>query len=266
MTPLKQSILELISQLTVSSRAWDIFKLKVKKLVQSISKGSTTKLNERFAELNDKLSELWENDPYEHYAEVSQEIFQIELKRAESLTLRTRANFDKFTLAPSMVFTSMLKKRINENTISLKHGGNVTDDPAIVGSILANHWNNIHCEKKVYFNPAFTSQIPKAPFTIDGPITPQEVIQVIDKLRPNSSPGIDGFVPGFYKLFKNELSGYLAHLFNLILDGKQKSPKDFKTAIIRFIGKKQADLTAGSYMFLNIRMLELVFSMQFDTC
>lgn len=244
LTPLKQSILELISQLTVSSSAWDNFKLKVKKMVQSISKGSTTKLNERFVELNDKLSELWENDPNKHYAEVSQEIFRIELMRAESLALKTRSNFDKFTLAPSKVFTSLLKKRIIENTISLKHGNDVTDDPSVVGSILANHWNGIHCEKNVYFDPVFTSQIPKAPFTIDGPITPQEVIQVIDKLRSNSSPGVDGFVPGFYKLFKNELSGYLAHLFNLILDGKQRSPRDFKTAIIRFIGKKGADLAS----------------------
>jgi hypothetical protein len=200
-------------------------------------------MNQRLLELNDKLSELWENDPNNQFIEVSREIIQIELKKAESLALKTRANFDKFTLTPSTVFTSLLKSRITQNAIYLKHGNDITDHPAVVGSILSDHWNNIHNEKKVYFDPFFTSHIPKAPNTIDGPITPQEVTLVIDKLRLNSSPGIDGFVPGFYKMFKNELSGYLANLFNLILEGKQRDPENFKTAIIRFIAKKGSILT-----------------------
>jgi exonuclease III len=272
LSPLKDEISKKFSSLTqCTSLEWSHFKDFVKRLISDHSRGSSTRLDAQYAVLNNKLLELWQSDPEKQYAEVSHQLFQIELQKAEAVALRARAQFDKFTFAPSAVFTSLLKKRNKENKIFLKHGTSITDDVKIVGSRLASHWNAIHCEKNVAFDNVFISEIPKSPYKIDEPITLDEVTTMIDKLRTKSSPGMDGFVPQFYKEFKNELAPYLAKLFNSILNGDQPAPHNFKTAIIRFIAKKGADTTLPkgwrpiSLLNFDLKILTGILAMRLQT-
>src|SRR5579885_753966 len=102
---------------------------------------------------------------------------------------------------------------------------------------------NYSLKPEIHKDLVFFSFIPKSPHTLDGPISEAEIKSVISKLRDNSSPGPDGFVPKFYKLFSDKLVPYLTKLYNSILLNKQPPPKDFKVALVRFIAKKGSDLT-----------------------
>jgi len=126
--------------------------------------------------------------------------------------------------------------------MSLRIGGLLTNDRDSVGAAMADHLNKIHATRGCDKNPIFTSQIVSASNPIGDEIVADEVLAAIKKLRKNSSPGIDGFVPGFYKRYGEKIAPYLAMLYNNILGG-ESPPNEFKTAIIRFIAKKGADTT-----------------------
>ena len=67
------------------------------------------------------------------------------------------------------------------------------------------------------------------------PITRMEIETVIRNLPANESPGTDGFTPGFYQKFREELTPILLKLFQKIAE--DKLPNLFYEATITLIPK-----------------------------
>ena len=60
---------------------------------------------------------------------------------------------------------------------------------------------------------------------LNRPITAEEIVAVIKKLRTHKSPGPDSFTGKFYTAFKEELTPILQRLFkNIQTDGRLPNP------------------------------------------
>lgn len=75
-----------------------------------------------------------------------------------------------------------------------------------------------------------------------SPITVQEIIDSISKLKNSKSPGADGYSGEYYKVFVNELAPILCWVYNYALDEKDP-PKTWSEAIITVIHKDGKDPT-----------------------
>lgn len=227
-----------------TSTDWDEFKIYVRTCVETLSARSTKRSKKKREDLQEQLSSLWKSgDLGDKYAEISEQLLELELEDYEADSLRARVFFDRNVDTPSGVFTGLVKGRIQQNNMKLRTPTGITEDKEEVGRIMANHLNGVHRNRVMNTQSEFTNHIPVSPHELGGNFTAEEVLAAIEKLRARSSPGCDGFVPSFYIRYAQVLAPYLADLYNFILD-VGTAPCDFKTAIIRFIGKKSADLTS----------------------
>lgn len=79
------------------------------------------------------------------------------------------------------------------------------------------------------------------------PITEEEIIEAIAKLKNNKSPGMDGFSGEHYKSFVHELSPILCKVFNYILNSGDP-PGSWSEAIITVLQKEGKDpIQCNSY-------------------
>lgn len=75
---------------------------------------------------------------------------------------------------------------------------------------------------------------------LSSPITTQEIIDSISKLKNGKSPGVDGYPGEYYKIFVNELAPILCRVYNYALD-ERDPPKTWAEAIITVIHKEGKD-------------------------
>lgn len=76
---------------------------------------------------------------------------------------------------------------------------------------------------------------------LEAPVTPEEVLAIIQKLKNNKSTGEDGFNAEFYKMYAQILAGPLALTINDILMGGHLPPS-WNRAEIAVIPKKERDI------------------------
>lgn len=83
-------------------------------------------------------------------------------------------------------------------------------------------------------------------------ITESELMQTINKLKTNKSPGSDGYPTEWYKAFKKELIPMLLTTCNWALK-KAETPPTWREAIVSLIPKEGKDKTeCGSYRPISI--------------
>ena len=75
-----------------------------------------------------------------------------------------------------------------------------------------------------------------------SPITVEEIVDSIGKLKNIRSPGIDGYSGEYYNVFVNELAPVLCRVYNYALD-EGDPPKSWSEAIITVIDKEGKDPT-----------------------
>ena len=94
--------------------------------------------------------------------------------------------------------------------------------------------------------------LPKVKQKIDfGPITEQEVLCVIAKLRQGKSPGSDGLMAAFYKKFDCLLTPFLVAAFNSALEQGSLAPSQ-RLAIIILLFKKGLEDDAANYCPISL--------------
>lgn len=77
---------------------------------------------------------------------------------------------------------------------------------------------------------------------LSSPITVEEIIDSINKLKNRKSPGVDGFPREYYKIFVNELAPLLCRVYNYALN-ERDPPKTWAETIITVIHKEGEDPT-----------------------
>lgn len=83
-------------------------------------------------------------------------------------------------------------------------------------------------------------------------ITELELTQAINRLKPNKSPGSDGFTSEWYKAFKKELIPLLLNTYKWALK-RAEIPPSWKEAIVSLIPKEGKDkVECGSYRPISI--------------
>uniref|UniRef100_A0A3B3WIQ9 Reverse transcriptase domain-containing protein n=1 Tax=Poecilia mexicana TaxID=48701 RepID=A0A3B3WIQ9_9TELE len=83
-------------------------------------------------------------------------------------------------------------------------------------------------------------------------ITIQEIEKAINKLKPNKSPGPDGFNADWYKIYLKDLSPVLLRTFNWVLNGGQ-IPPSWKETMITVIPKEGKDrLDCSNYRPISL--------------
>lgn len=89
-----------------------------------------------------------------------------------------------------------------------------------------------------------------------SPITANEIISKINKLKNNRSQGVDGFPGEYYKIFVSELAPILCQIYNYALN-KGDPPKSLSEAIITVIHKDGKDPTqCMSYRPISILLCQ----------
>uniref|UniRef100_A0A803TJ05 Reverse transcriptase domain-containing protein n=1 Tax=Anolis carolinensis TaxID=28377 RepID=A0A803TJ05_ANOCA len=76
---------------------------------------------------------------------------------------------------------------------------------------------------------------------LDRLITPDKLMETIDKIRPHKAPGPDGLSPLYYKTFKEELT--LILVIHYFIMTERKLPQSWLQATITMIHKENTDET-----------------------
>lgn len=76
---------------------------------------------------------------------------------------------------------------------------------------------------------------------MNQPITQEEVVAAIQKLKNHKSLGPDGYTAGFYKLNKKQNSGILTSVMNQFME-RQQLPDTWREGNITLILKESTDL------------------------
>lgn len=74
----------------------------------------------------------------------------------------------------------------------------------------------------------------------DEEIKEEEIIQAIESLKSKKSPGIDGIVNEFYKIFKNEISKILKEVYDEIFKKKELDQR-MSMGLMKLIYKRKGD-------------------------
>ena len=75
---------------------------------------------------------------------------------------------------------------------------------------------------------------------LNGPFTPQEIMETLEKLENNKSGGSDQIINEFLKHSRHEFAPYYTRIFNLILESGHM-PDDWCSSVIRPIYKNKGD-------------------------
>ena len=86
-------------------------------------------------------------------------------------------------------------------------------------------------------NPENTQAGETADFTLDNPITEEELKKVIVSLKNNKNSGIDGLIPELFKYSQGILSQILLKLFNYVFSNGVY-PSSWSEGLITPIHKK----------------------------
>lgn len=71
---------------------------------------------------------------------------------------------------------------------------------------------------------------------LNAPISEEEIVKVIEHLKPRKSPGPDGLTNEYYKIFHSTLAPYLCNTFQNIV-ATASPPKEMLQAVITTIPK-----------------------------
>ena len=69
---------------------------------------------------------------------------------------------------------------------------------------------------------------------LDDPISPSEVIEQIERLKPNKACGIDGIPPGILKLLNDEWILLITYLYNLVFEGNYPDVWDISRMFLAY--------------------------------
>ncbi|CAH2321007.1 Hypothetical predicted protein [Pelobates cultripes] len=148
--------------------------------------------------------------------------------------------YDKANKADTLL-ARKLKQRTERKQITKINTpeGTLTEKPSEIAGVFQKYFEALYDHSPTTRqNPTHTNtlidqylqQVPlpslptEAEEALASPITPEELAGAIKTLKPNKSPGPDGFTGLYYKTYASTLIPHLCNLYNAILAGDQLPP------------------------------------------
>ncbi len=145
----------------------------------------------------------------------------------------------------------VLEKNICRNVTinSLNINGTLTSDPKEISSFCANFYSNLYksnfcMDTALSFFQSLKDIRPLSnedKITCDGNISTDEIIESIEALKNNKSPGTDGLTAEFYKSFADDLAPFLLKTF-LESITSETLPPSLSQGLITLIPKPKKDI------------------------
>lgn len=188
--------------------------------------------------------------------EVRRELDDLLTEKVERNLRFLKQKFYEHGSRANRLLASQLRKKIGLNIVK-KIKTNSADKPflykpAEISETFAAFYKNLYSDTDICSEPeqikSYLDKInlPKMDILtsnmIDNPITKEEIIEAIKKLKNNKSPGTDGYTNEFYKAFSDIISPLLERTYAHIME-TGKMPYSWKEAIISVIHKEGKDPT-----------------------
>jgi hypothetical protein len=203
----------------------------------------------------EKYSKLVEDNPSRdalaNLKTIKCELESINAIKTEGLRIRSRAQDIEEGERGTKYFLNLEKRRSKLKSMTklkLDDNTEICDSKTILAE-QKKFYKNLYKDKgnDSDFDHVFlTENIPKISETeqtlCDEPITKDEIKKALEQMKPNKSPGTDGFSPEFYRHFWDQISD-LVHDSIMCAYTKNILSSEQKRAVLQLIPKKDKDIT-----------------------
>lgn len=240
------------------SLKWELIKMEIRNATIVYSKTQAYLKHEYENDLNkeyqvtSKLVEL----NYSETREIQLTIIKNKLEKINSIKtegyrIRARANFIENNEKGSKYFINLEKRNAKiKNITRIKlHDNLETTNKDTILQELANFYKKLYEESEYsdeYDNLFLNDQIPKININeknlCDMEISIDECSSALNKMKPNKSPGTDGFTVEFLKFFWEDIK-FLVHESILYAFEIKLLSCEQRRGVLRLIPKKDKDLT-----------------------
>ena len=231
---------------------WELLKYKIRQFTIKYSKQKKRETTTRRKELEHELIYLEQNlsvaDNIIRYDSIKQEIQQIEDKEIEGIIIRSKVNWYEHGEKSTKYFLGLEKsKAINKHVKKLETNNSTITNPDDILNEEVKYYKNLYSAKKCKNNTSSYETFQNIPklnesdrSMCDGKVTIEECKNVVLSLKNNRSPGNDGLINEFYKIFWNDLKEPLVEGFNFSYDKRELSHSQ-RQSVITLIHKKDKD-------------------------
>ncbi|MCP3679704.1 MAG: reverse transcriptase family protein, partial [Gammaproteobacteria bacterium] len=257
---------ELIMQSTNAQDAWTLFKEYVNRAVSTCvpfrNRRPTKSSKPKWWNSEIKRCLLAKKQAHQKYRATNNEenrIVYCNLRRdVKRLIKQSKKNLETHVAAlskcnPKEFFNYIRNKKVLKTSIGplATLDGSLTNDDNQIADILNSYFVSVFTTENSNFLPSSTMRVNNEKALSDIVISESDVLNAINKLKINKTPGPDRISPRVLKQIKCEISRPLAQIFNTSLR-TGTVPKDWKIANVTPIFKKGNKSHPGNYRPISL--------------
>lgn len=206
--------------------------------------------------LSSKYPDKLSSEEKETLFEYQNKLDTLYQSKAKGAFVRSRRRWMEEGEQNSAYFFRLEKSQSKNNTIhQLRIDNIVCDDANQIANFCSNFYKNLYSsqycddntvsflEPLVDINPINTADQEFC----DRPISLKEIVDSINNVKNNKSPGVDGLTSEFYKSFSEELAPFLLEVFCESI-AKGVLPPTLTQGLITLIPKPKKDLLLIDYL------------------
>lgn len=200
--------------------------------------------------LHNKVQDGLSEAEFQELSELQTKLDLIYKYRAEGSFIRSRRRWLEQGEQSTAYFFRMEKNNSRNLTInSLNIDGTESSDPKQIATFCANFYTNLYKSKYCDDSAQLFFQSLKGTKTLsinetdtcDRHITAAEIIESIEALKNNKSPGTDGLTAEFYKMFAQDLAPFLLKMFLESIES-EALPSTLSQGLLTLIPKPKKDI------------------------
>lgn len=220
-------------------------------------------ISQALADIDEKHSSSPSPDLYKERLRLQTEYDTLTTDKASFLLTKARHNFYEFGDKAGKLLAQQARQAASSRLIPkiIDGKGDIVTNQTEINNVFKQYYKDLYsseCDINTPKSDSFFDGLPfpTIPFesssSLGGEISVLEILQAINSLKNNKTPGPDGFSSDFYKKFAPELSPLLQAMFNESLSSGQLPPT-LRQAAITLIPKKGKDpLYCSSYRPISL--------------
>lgn len=235
---------------------WETIKLRIRTDTIQYSSRKKRCNNNALLALNKRLTRLeyeFQQNPNDEDRNIitliKQDIDDLLQNKINGIIMRSKCDWQEYGEKPSKFFLSLEKRNFNNKTIKRLRlpDGTITMDETKILNELKSFYSTLYTTThNIIPNFRDLDHIPQPTLNIgdqqlcEGPLSQNEVFEVLKTCKKNKSPGTDGFPAEFYKFFWNDIKEFLLQSLNYTYAHNKLSITQ-RDGLITLIPKKDKD-------------------------